>query len=347
MGKIKTAEVRLEFQNYIETPPYTPKQLYAQAASNDETTVNHWGKTWIDQYKLNSKKYGPFKDRSIAKLYKSEKYRPVIVAGSGPSLKRNVQDLKNKGDICLVSCLHNFHLMEDNGIDVDYYVTLDAGDVVASEVYEGGSKTPDEYWAMTKNKTLLAYCASPPLLLDKWQGEILFYNCPIPSTDMMSEMGQVDPFYIYVSNGGNVLGSCLYIAKGILSGNPIGFIGADFAFSYDNKFHGWDSKYDANLGQVVKCVDIYGNKVLSWQSYQNFKGWFEWVAMVVPGLYVNCTEGGTFGSYPSGNIMSVKQMQLEDFIKMYEISENLKPSIDNPTGYLNPTTGTPERHILF
>lgn len=347
MAKItKKAEVLLEYQNYIETSPYTPKQLYSNAASNDEITIDTWKPTWIANYKANSKKFGPFKDKSIAKLFGTNKNKPAIVAGSGPSLKRNILDLKNKGDICLLSCLHNFHIMEDNGIDVDYYVSLDSGNVVLEEISEGGSKTPEEYWALTKDKTLLAFAASPPALLEKWQGTVLFYNCGISDIGYMNILDETDPLHIYVSNGGNVLGACLYIAKAILGSNPIAYVGADFAFSYENKFHGWDSKYDAKLGHVLKCVDVFGNKVLSWQSYQNFKGWFEWVAMQVPGIYINCTEGGTFGSYAHGNIMAVKQMYLSDFLDMYSMSDTMRISCENPAGIRN-EKGELERHILF
>lgn len=344
--KTKKAEVLLEYQNYIESPPVRPNDLYAQACSNDTITVNTWRAQWLSQYKSNSKTYGPFREKTIGEIRNTQKYKPIIIAGSGPSLKRNVHDLKNKGDICLVSCLHNFHLMEDNEVKVDYYVTLDAGDVTVAEVSEGGSKSAEQYWAMTKDKTLLAFCATHPTLLEKWQGKVYFYNCPIPDPSYMKEIDEFDPFHVYVSNGGNVLGACLYIARGILGGNPIAFTGADFAFSYEHKFHAWDSKYDANLGQVMKCIDVFGNKVLSWRSYQNFKGWFEWVAMSIPGLFINCTEGGTFGAYPEGNIMAIKQMDLEDFIRMYEIHESLKASIEAPLGIRN-DKGELERTILF
>lgn len=330
MAKVKTAEVFLEYQNYIETPPIQPAALYGQACSNDGVTIDSWRNTWISNLKENHKRFGPFKDRSIGKLFASQAHKPVIVAGSGPSLQRNGQDLKNKGDICLISCLHNFHYMEDNGIEVDYYVTLDAGDVTVEEVSEGGSKTPDEYWELTKNKTLLAFIGTTPKLLEKWKGQIYFYNAPVSDKEFNDALASLEKFNIHVSNGGNVLGACMYIAKGILGANPIAYVGADFCFSYKNKFHAWDSKYDAKLGNVMRSVDVYGNKVLTWRSYANFKGWFEWVAIQIPGLYVNCTEGGTFGSYPEGNLMAIKQMDLADFIKMYQLHYHLKDACLNP-----------------
>lgn len=328
--KEKRASVLLEYQNYIETPPVSPRALHKQACSNDEVTVSTWEATWIKNMQDNHKTYGPFKDHSIGQIFEKNKAKPCIISGSGPSLKNLKEELKDKGEICLVSCLHNFHFMEDNNIEVDYYVTLDAGEVTTEEVYEGGSKTSAEYWAISKNKTLLAFVGTSPRLLEKWQGKILFYNVPIPSDKLSEIYDQTEKFHQYVSTGGNVLGAVLYIAKAYLASDVVAFVGADFSFSYDKKFHAWDSKYDANLGMVLKCFDVFGNKVLSWQSYFNFKGWFEWVAMEVPGIYINCSEGGTLGAYPEGNLMSIRQMDLSHFTSIYKLHEHIRESVNNP-----------------
>lgn len=335
----RTAEITLEYQNYIETPPVQANQLYGQACSNDGVTINSWRDIWIANVKANHKKFGSFADKSIGKLFGKFKYMPAILAGSGPSLKVNANQLKNRGGIPLISCLHNFHFLEDLGAAPEFYVTLDAGEVTIEEVYEGGSKSPDEYWAMTKDRTLLAFIGTSPRLLEKWQGEVYFYNAPVPDQTYMAEVNAIEPFDVWVSNGGNVLGACMYIAKGFLGCNPMAFVGADFAFSYDKKFHGWASKYDAKLGYVLKAIDVYGNKVLTWQSYHNFKSWFDYIAMQVPGIYINCTEGGTFGAYPEGNIMAVKQMELENFLKMYRMHEELRGQCENPS--------SGEKKILF
>lgn len=328
----RKAEVLLEYQNYIESLPVQPQQLYSQACSNDQITIESWRNIWIKNIQENHKKFGSFKDKSVGHLYGSQKYKPVIVAGAGPSLKMNGLELKNKKNICLLSCLHNFHYMIDNGIDVDYYVTLDAGEVTVEEVYEGGSKKPEEYWELSKGKKLLAYIGTSPRLLEKWQGEVYFFNAPIPDPSISAAIEAVEPFHLYISNGGNVLGACVYLAKAIMGANPIAFVGADFSFSYDKKFHAWDSKYDAKLGYVVKACDVFGQKVLTWQSYHNFKGWFDWLASTIPGLYINCSEGGTFGSYPDGNIMAVKQMSLAQFFEMYHLHLVLEECCKFPEG---------------
>jgi hypothetical protein len=328
---MRKTEITLEFQNYIERPPVPTESLYAQSCSNDAITISSWRDIWISQVKTNHAKFGPFKDRSIGTLFGKNKHRPAIIAGSGPSLKVNAHELKNRGDLMLISCLHNFHFFEDQGIAPDYYVTLDAGPVTIEEVSEGGSKTPEEYWALTKERTLLAFVSTHPELLAKWQGKILFFNAPVPDEAFVKTVDELERFNTYVSTGGNVLGACLYIARAIMQSPTIVFIGADFAFSYDKKFHAWNSKYDKNLGHVLKAIDIYGNAVKTWNSYANFKAWFECVAMKCPGVWINCTEGGTFGAYPEGNIMAIRQMELKAFLEMQEMGELIKESCVNPS----------------
>lgn len=321
---IKTVEMDLSFMPYIQGPPQTPKKLYDQACSNDEITVQTWKKIWIDQTKKNHKINGPFSEKSVSKLFNQLLLKPCIVVGSGPSLKTNVDELKNTRGIPVISCLHNYQFLEDRGITPDYYVTLDSGYVAVEEVSEGGTKTPEEYFASTKGKKLCAFIGTHPDLIEKWQGEILWFNAPIPDAEVTKEMDAVENFGNYISSGGNVLGACFYIAKAILGANPIIFVGADFSFSYTNKFHGWDSKYDENMGSVMNAVDIFGNRVKTWGSYYNFKCWFESRVCTIPGLYINSTEGGIFGAYPGGNIEQLRQIALADVIKMYTLTDYVK-----------------------
>ncbi len=336
---VKKREIICEYQSYIDQAPVTQAQLYGQACASDEVTVNAWRDTWIKNAQANHKRFGSFKEHGIGKLWGKHRFSPVILAGAGPSLKENADELLNNPGIPVVSCLHNFHFFEDKGIKVDYYVSLDAGPVTIEEVSEGGTKTAEEYWAITKDRTLLAYISTDPKLLELWQGKVYFFNCPVPDKAVLDAIDELEPFSTMVSTGGNVLGACSYIAKAILGCNPLAFIGADFSFSYLDKFHGWDSKYDASLGGYIKTTDVYGNSVKTWQSYANFKSWFDCIAMRVPGHWINCTEGGTFGSYPQGNIRAVQQMDLKDFLRIYSMCEEIKEQCEN--------TETKIRKILF
>ena len=330
MAARKQAKIWLEYQPYIDAAPVPREALYRQACANDGATVDSWRNTWIDQTRANHAVFGPFKDRSIGLLHNKHRHQPIFVIGSGPSLKRNAAQLVgNKHGIPIISCLHNFHYLEDLGVEVDYYANLDSGPLTIDEVSEGGNKDTD-YWAKTKGKTLLTYIGAHPNLLAKWQGEIYFFNCPIPNQEIENEINSIEKFRVLVSSGGNVLGASLYIAKAFLGCSTTILLGADFSFSYEEKFHGWDSKYDVAIGNVVKMTDIFGNKTKTWQSYANFKAWFDWVAQSVPGEYINCTEGGIFGAYPEGNIKHVTQMDLEDCLIRYSMSNHMKDQVDNP-----------------
>lgn len=322
--------MEFQFSPTIAKPPATPKQLYDRACSNDQITVNSWRPVWLKQFKENHDRFGSFKNRGIGKLLNRFKNQPVIVAGSGPSLKTNINDLKDTKGIPIVSCLHNYQYFEDNGVYPEFYCTLDAGAVTIEEVSEGGKEKPEFYWESTKNKKLLAYIGSSPELIAKWQGEVFWFTAPIPDGEIMETMQAVEPFYSYVSSGGNVLGASFYIAKAVMGANPTIFVGADFSFSYTHKFHAWDSKYDASLGNVMLCTDVFGNRVKTWQSYYGFKCWFESTFCKVPGIYINATEGGILGAYPEGNIEQIKQMALDDVIKMYSLTEIVAEQFTQP-----------------
>jgi hypothetical protein len=332
---MKTANIVLELQHTIPAPPQALSEMYSTACKADDVTMQVWEEKWIANITANKKRFGSFAGHDIGKLWGKWAGKPAIIAGAGPSLRKNVQYLKDRPEsVCLVSCLHNFHYMEDNGARPDYYVSLDAGPITIEEVSEGGGKNPDEYWDMTKDRTLIAYIGSDPILIEKWQGEILFYNAPIPSERIKQRIDAIEPFHQWVSNGGNVLGACMYVAKGFL-GSPVSiFVGADFSFSNEHliKFHAWDSKYDSNMGQVLKTVDIYGNSIKTWGSYWGFKVWFDYVAYTCPGIYINATEGGIFGAYREGNIAKVWQMDLLEAYKMFMVHENTKYQSANPLG---------------
>lgn len=328
--EVKTAQIFLEYQNKIMELPIPPQQLYSNAAGSDAPTMAFWRETWLKNIRENKKRFGAFRDHSAGKLFKCFEHKPCIIAGAGPSLKDNGKDLLHRGSIPLVSCLHNFHFMEDIGAAPEFYVSLDAGEVVLEEIAEGGEKSAQAYWDKTKDRTLIAYIGSSPRLFEKWQGKIYLFNAPLPDVNLMNEVNEIERFGCYVSNGGNVLGACLYVARGFFGCCPIAFVGADFCFSYEHKFHPWDSKYDKNLGTVIKLVDVYGNKRLSWQSYANFKGWFEQLAVTSPQMFVNCSEGGCFGSYPEGNFVDIHQMKLIRFLFMYRMHEELSDQMTTP-----------------
>lgn len=327
----KTVEIRAEYQPYTEMPREQRQGLWGQACSNDNKTMDVWRTTWLKNTKANHAAVKSFAEKSLGKLWGRHQFLPAVVCGSGPSLAENGEALKDLDPrIPIISCLHNFHWHVDKAVRCDYFVTLDAGNVVLEEVSEGGEKTEEEYWEATKNYKLLAFVGSPPKLLEKWRGEVFLFNCPIPDPVIVKEFDDIEKFHVYCSTGGNVLGCSTYIAKAIFGCSTIAFLGANFAFSYKDKFHGWDSKYDASLGNYLVTRDIYGLPVKTWASYNNFKAYFDHIVQSVPGIWINCTEGGTMGATAQGNIRQLVQMDLKDFIDMTSMNRHVRESCENP-----------------
>lgn len=329
-------EMKLEYQSYIDMPPKPKESLFKQACSNDDLTIKSWEKVWIDNTRENAKNYNILSN-SVMKVHGKNALQPGIIAGSGPSLKKNVKELaKNRGDICLTSCAHNFAYFVDNNVKADYYVNLDAGDITIPELSQGGKKPEQYYWDATKDHTLVVATVCKPEFINRWKGEVLWYNTQIPDVKIMKTMKEIVDFKCYFNTGGNALGACLYMAKSILGSNPIAFIGADFSFGYTKKFHPFDSPYDSKFAGVIPCTDVFGNRVYTWPSYNNFAQWFIYQTMGGkgnnPGMWYNCTEGGILGSYPEGNVRTIEQMSLKKFLYCYNMHK-LMPDLllqENP-----------------
>jgi hypothetical protein len=176
-----TVQMKLTFQNTIDFPPVPKNDLHGMSTRNDAVTVEAWRKTWLDQLKKNVEKYDVANNSTISESGKFS-CRPVICAGSGPSLKKNVKvlaSLKPDG-IGLVSCLHNFAFFLDNGVKTDYFVTLDAGPITIPELSQGGKQPEEYYWEATKDYTLIASLVSHTDLVSRWKGKILWFDAPVP-----------------------------------------------------------------------------------------------------------------------------------------------------------------------
>lgn len=327
---MRKAEIILNYQNVIDRPPVSKEQLRYETSKSDESTMDYFQHVWVGNITANKQIVGSFKDRSVGSEFRKYQNGTAILAGSGPSLKVNAHELKNRGSIPLISCLHNFHYFEDLGLAPEYYVSLDAQEVVIDEVTEGGSKSTDEYWEMTKDRTLVAYIGSPPGLIRRWKGKILFFNSIIPREDITQKIDAIEPFHLYMSSGGNVLGACHYFAKSILGCFNHIFIGADFSFGYDHKFHAWDSKYDKNLGHFQLVTDIFGIKVPTWGTYFGFKCYFDNISLRIPGTYINASEGGCMGAYAEGNLSTFKYMDLKDTLRHFTVNSEIEDAILNP-----------------
>jgi hypothetical protein len=322
---LREIKIDLQYQPTIPGPPPQEGNLYQRACNGDEKTVSHWRDTWIKNYQAAKDHFGDFGSKSMGLLYGANRHKPAIVIGSGPSLKHSIKALKENAEskfpVMTVSCMHNFGLFEDSGFHADYYLSLDAGDIVFDDMSEGCKEKAGYYWEKTKGKTLVAYAASPPELWTKWQGDVYLFNTLMPDPEVRKIKEGIAKFTSYISCGGNALGGCMYVAKALMGSAEIMYVGADFCFDYDDTFHSYKTKYD-DPGTYIRAVDVFGNMRKTWQSYMNFKFWFDHIACNVPGSWVNCSEG-LMGAYRDGNIAQFKYMPLEKALIPYQSADTL------------------------
>ena len=348
------AVVNLRFQPYFQPETVSKEQFYQAAVSSDHVTITSWLDTWLKHIEENCKRFDVHKHSIMSEAGKWA-YKPAICAGSGPSLRKNSKWLKpasasewpgispqgnpmaiwpGRGDIGMISCLHNFAYFEDNKIPADYYVNLDAGDITLRDMVSGGrEKDPDHYWNLTKDRTLVTALVGHPELISKWKGPVLFFNTACPDPMYISKQKELTKsFNVMASTGGNALGACLYIARAFLGANPLVFIGANFAFDYDEKFYAFDSENQKFSG-ISMVSDVYGNKVGTWPSYRNFAQWFSYISCGGKGnnpiSMINCTEGGILGAYEHGNIGSIRQMSLSEFLYEYHAHKLMPDMLSN------------------
>lgn len=338
---MRKAEIVLDYQNYFDYPEQQKTELIGSAAKHDGVTINHWRETWIKNVKKNHEFFGNFASHGVGELFGKHRFGTMICVGSGPSLGYNGHELARRSGVPVVSALHNFAFLEDLGAGADYYVSLDAGPVVIPEMSEAGKQSPEYYWELSKNRTLVAFIGSDPELFQRWQGKIYLFNCPVSDQEYIKTVDELEGFNTLVCSGGNVLGACVYLAKAIFGAHRIGMVGADFSFGYDKaSFYPWQSGVNGALGQVIPLTDVFGIKVPAWPSYAGFKHYFEYLALHIPGNWlVNCSEGGCLGSYPQGNMRQINQIPLREFLNQLTMSDAIKESCENPA--------TPNRLILY
>jgi hypothetical protein len=355
---IRDLRIDLQYQPFCDNPP-DPTSLFKQACTGDALTIDSWRSIWIENYKKTADRFGDLSPYSLNQLYGINKYKPAICIASGPSLKVSIEALKKNQELetplLTISALHNLSYMLDEGIHVDYYVTLDSGEIILQDAVDHGKNTPEWYWEKTKDSTLLAIVPSTPKLWDLWKGKMYFFNAPIPDLQIRQAFTEIQPFSSFVSSGGNCGGALMYIAKAFFGSPKIIFVGYDFCFSYDNEFHSYPTQYDNfkgnGVGQVVLWPDVYGIPRKTWPSYLNFKCYLDSVAMRVPGDWVYCSEG-LLGAYKEGNIRSYKYCTLDQALQPYLMAESVTVEARDPSGnvtgknimklkelYSNPKTG--------
>lgn len=204
---------------------------------------------------------------NVAELYNAlpDNY-PAIVVAAGPSLKRNVKEIKkakNKALIIAIDTSIKFLLQED--IIPDLYVTFDANKPLELFEDERVHNVP---------VCLCPYSVKPAFERQKNRIFISIGN------DYVGRMAQqYNKKLAHFGAGGTVAQNAFTLAKEA-GMNPIILVGQDLAFT-DNETHALGA-YTTQIKAdevdekgVVWTEDIYGNPIKTQQNLMDYKRWYE------------------------------------------------------------------------
>ncbi|MCM1103220.1 MAG: DUF115 domain-containing protein [Clostridium sp.] len=241
--------------------------------------------------------------KSLVQFYeKMPKEIPFIMVASGPSLDKNIDELKGlKGKAFIMAADSALRVLLKHGIIPDMFVSVDAQKNQRHFEYPGVEDIPIFTDATNNYQTLL-----------KIHAPKFFMNDMNPHVNhFLAERGILIPTF---GTGGSVAndGYALASAMGF---KTIILVGQDLAYT-DNKTHSQESvrgewKMDANEFIHDETDGYYGGKVKTSHEFQLYQKWFEEEIPKFPESHtINATEGGAL-------IKGAENMPLAEAVARY------------------------------
>lgn len=258
------------------------------------------------------------RSKDVSQLKNSFKNVPAIVVAAGPSLNKNIEQLKDiKNNAVIIAVDTIAQRLCDEGIIPDFICSIERDRETYTYFYE--NKT---YPAET---TLVAPLVLYPKIFEEFQGDII-----IPTRQNVGEFIWLQEIFgISGDNSISIGQSCAHVAFGFaehIGASPIVLIGQDLAFGSEaEQTHAAGTIYDdeelANKFPIVQegilVEGYYGIDVQTTNTWNNFRKWFE-VEIYKGDLdVINATEGGAKISY-------THQLSLKEVSEKY-CSEEIKP----------------------
>lgn len=254
------------------------------------------------------------------------KNKPAVIVSAGPSLEKNIDELKKLDNQMLIICGgRTLRSLKDKDIDPHLLVSVDAYNVQ----YELAQGYIEKY-----NGPLLFYEGTNEDIVKNHPGDKIFYtNLKFIKDISEREMG-------ILPQGGSVAHIMTDFAI-IAECNPIIFIGQDLAYTNDLSYSRISGNKDGKMTFETEKRDtdifvdgIDGNPVRTSLAFDRFRRTFEEIIEDNPNTcFINATEGGA-------RIKGTIEMSLKEVINKYagekispvsrtEYSVNIKKNVLN------------------
>ncbi|MDI3477379.1 MAG: hypothetical protein PWQ59_904 [Thermoanaerobacterium sp.] len=242
---------------------------------------------------------------------------PAVIVSAGPSLDKNIEQLKEAKGKCVIICVGTaLKALLKKNIEPDFVVSIDGG-INNFKHFDG-----------CKIKSPLVYDLTLyPKILKEYEGPLIIAEIASTYTKLLSDKLSLD--FGKLSTGPSVANLSLDFAY-MLGCNPIVFIGQDLAYS-DHRTHASGTTYEkdrikenSDEKEYIYVDGNYEKNVLTDRVLLSFKTWFENYIYGHPDrTYINATEGGVL-------IQGTKIMKFKETIELFMKREiNIKNEIDS------------------
>lgn len=218
---------------------------------------------------------------------------PSIIVAAGPSLNKNIEDLKAaKNKACIIATDTALKPLLNKGIMPDFIVIVDA-------------KKPRmlfEHTLFSEIPMVLTFVVSKdPVNMHKgkkifaWEGTVYERELFMAAKENSAHPENID--IVPLPTGGSVATTAYSFAK-LLGSKTIILVGQDLAFTgnkthADGTFKEKMDEIDIKSGKYIEVEDIYGNMIYTRYDYKTYLDWFnEEIPTSKDIKVIDATEGG-------------------------------------------------------
>jgi hypothetical protein len=262
-----------------------------------------------EQWEVNSLENMPLfkKSNSIWNLewkYYQEKEKAMVIVGSSPCLKDDVEKLKELDDNFIIVCANSsLKFLLKNGITPQYCICLDS-DII---------DIPRHLMGVESDKvTLLASTAVWSKILKQWKGEV--YYMPYYSVDVKTRRKIRSRLGKGVPGGGNSMTQAFYLVSIIFGARTVIFVANEYCFDKRKDYYAdTESAKQEKLSTIYPCVDVLGRDRWTLPAFYNYVIWQEKVCtdLYPPGFFAD-TSFGLLGK----DCDAIHNMELSHAIKV-------------------------------
>lgn len=241
-------------------------------------------------------------------LYTGDNEKVMVIVGASPSLKKDIEHLKNLSDQYIIMVSNSAaKILIDNGIMPHYVISIDGDDIIARRDLNFDSS----------NMTLITTNASSHKVITRWKGKILWAACYAIDQSLKRKVRQL--LGRRIPMGGNTSSFATSLAFEVFGARMFIFVGNEYC--YDNQYYCHKrSKWEDKGVTHFRTQDVLGRERLTNIPLFQYKMWIEKMVDQLSFCTFIDTSYGMLGT----DSKKLQLMSLPDAIKFIDNSFAMK-----------------------